>query len=125
MTHANFEALLKEAIVVHGQTLTAAERAKAVRVQWDPERGPRLEVKSYRSIQIGIGEGLCRKWVGEWIESIEDVTERALRLKGVVDGWRKDGETWSEKELVEEGLVPAERVFEVSVELREALGIDG
>ncbi|KAG0652847.1 hypothetical protein D0Z07_0602 [Hyphodiscus hymeniophilus] len=122
MTHANFHALLSEAIVVHGQTLSEADKAKPVRVQWDPERGPKLEVKDYRSIQIGIGEGLSRKWAEEWIVGIEDVTERALGLKRAVA--RKVENDWSEEALIGEGWLPKERVYEVPKELRRALRMD-
>jgi len=34
MTHENFKKLLSNAVVTHGQTLTAEERQKPVRVQW-------------------------------------------------------------------------------------------
>jgi hypothetical protein len=83
MTHQNFQQLISLATVTEGgSALSEAEKAKPVRVQWDPERGPKLEVLPYRSIQIGIGEALSQKWVEEWIESIEDVTEKALGLMG-------------------------------------------
>jgi hypothetical protein len=62
MTHGNFQNLLEQATVTHGNggSLTEEEKVRPVRVQWDPERGPGLEVLPYRSIQIGIGQGLCR-----------------------------------------------------------------
>ena len=78
MTHENFQNLLAQAVVCHGAALSDEEKARPVRVQWDPERGPGLEVLGYRSTQIGIGEKLSRKWAEEWIESIEDVTDKAL-----------------------------------------------
>lgn len=111
------------ASVTHGESLTSEERHKPVRVQWDPERGPRLGEKPYRSIQIGIGREVSRRWAEEWIESIEDVTEMALRLKGLVDGEGK-GKGWSVQELVEAGAMPVERVYEVSPELKGVLKMD-
>ena len=129
MTHANFQQLLSQASVTHGHggALTSEEKGKPVRVQWDPERSPNLGVLPYRSIQIGIGEKLSRKWAEEWIESIEDVTERAGRLKELVDAVR-EGEgkrkRWSEEELVSKGTLPVERVYEVPGELREVLRMD-
>ena len=51
---------------------------------------------------------------------IEDVTERARRLKEVVG---KEGGGGLEQ-LVERGLVPEERVYEVSEELRKVLQMD-
>jgi len=122
MKHENFRLLLAQAVVAHGSAaLTQEERARPVRVQWDPERGPRLEVLPYRSIQIGIGQGLSRKWAEEWVESIEDVTDRALRLRDAVE---KEGGV-EIGELVERGCVPVERVYEVSEDLRGILGMDG
>ena len=110
MKHEHFHELLSQAVVCHGQTLGAEERSKGIRVQWDPERSPSLNVLPYRSIQIGISGKVGRVWVEEWIVGIEDVTERARRLKEVMG---KEGEVMLE-ELVEGGLVPEERVCEFS-----------
>lgn len=121
MTHANFQALLSMACVTDGHTaggLSSEEKSKAVRVQWDPERGPKLEVKPYRSIQIGIGRAMSQKWVEEWIESIEDVTERAALLKKCVD------EGAEEEDLAMMRAMPTERVYEVSNGLRAVLKMD-
>jgi hypothetical protein len=124
MRHADFERLLREAVVCHGQTLSAEERGRNVRVQWDPERGPRLEVRGWRSIQIGISGETARWWVSEGIVGIEDVTERARDLKSVLDGARERGENVGVEELVERGLVPREREFVVSEEIRKIVRID-
>jgi hypothetical protein len=91
-----------------------------VRVQWDPERSPRIGKLDYRSIQMGIPNKLIQKWIDEWIISIEDVTEKARELKRVLDG---DKEISREK-MVEAGLVPEERVYEVSDELKKVLWMD-
>jgi hypothetical protein len=125
MTHKNFRNLLGEAVVCHGATLTKEERERPVRVQWDPERGPGLELLKHRSIQIGIGEKLSRKWAEEWIESIEDVTERALELKNLKEELDEKGEMMLEEELLRErGLLPLEREYEVSEHLRKILQMD-
>lgn len=58
-------------------------------------------------------------WVEEWIEGIEDVTEKARRLKDVLDG---DGDV-GEEELVGMGLLPVEREYEVEGELARRLGM--
>lgn len=97
--------------------LTEAERAKSVRVQWDPERGPKLEVLPYRSIQIGIGRALSQTWVSEWIESIEDVTEKAL---GLMEAVKSEPQVTLE-ELIERSLMPGEREYEVSEDIRQVL----
>lgn len=88
-----------------------------VRVQWDPERKPNLGLCSYRSIQIGISGALGKKWAEKWIESIEDVTEKALELKRAVE----ENEKVTVEELVERGLMPVERDYEIPEELMRAL----
>lgn len=117
MTHQNFQHLLSHALVTDGTALSEDTKAKLVRVQWDPERGPKLEVLPYRSIQIGIGRVLSQKWVEEWIESIEDVTERALGLMRAVE--EEPGLEMGD--LVERELVPVERGYEVLEDLKRIL----
>lgn len=122
MTHAHFRELLSHAAVTHNRSgaLTAEARAKAVRVQWDPERTPKIGELPHRSIQIGISGALGKVWCEEWIESIEDVSERARALKETLDRERGvDGE-----ELVKRGLVPEEREYVVDEELRTILEMD-
>ncbi|KAF8243870.1 hypothetical protein K440DRAFT_656095 [Wilcoxina mikolae CBS 423.85] len=111
MKRERFEHLLSLACVTHG-LLSEEERSRPVRVQWDPERSVDMQKLEYRSIQIGIGRRISEVWVKEWVEGIEDVTERARRVK----------------ELVEEGrvqearmLVPEERPYPLSKELEEWL----
>ena len=41
-----------------GTPFTSEEKQVPVRVQWDPERSPRLGMLGYRSIQIGIGSAM-------------------------------------------------------------------
>ncbi len=63
MTHANFQHLLEQADVTHGQAgrLSPEAKSREVRVQWDPERSPRIGMLEYRSIQIGISGKICVK----------------------------------------------------------------
>lgn len=89
-------------------------------MQWDPERSPTIGVLPYRSIQIGISGAINAQWVKEWVESIEDVTEKALALARAIE---EDGITDVE-ELKRRGLVPREEEYELEPELREALGMD-
>ncbi|KAI9769221.1 MAG: hypothetical protein M1840_004350 [Geoglossum simile] len=119
MTHQNFKKLLSQAMVVTGTSLTASERAKPVRVQWDPERTPSLGVLPYRSIQIGISQALSQTWVEQWIESIEDVTENALGLMNAV----KEDPRVPLEVLKAKGFVPEEKVYEVPKELQQTLMI--
>ena len=120
MKHEHFREILMHATVMdhHAGPLSKEQRARGVRVQWDPERGPRLEVLPYRSIQIGISGELGRRWVEEWIVRIEDVSGKARQMKGLLE----DAET-GEKELVRRGLMPIERVYEVDEELRQVLAM--
>lgn len=120
MTHKNFQDLLSLVVVCGGGALSEEDRARAVRVQWDPERDPALGQLPYRSIQIGISKDISKKWSEEWIESIEDVTEMATKLKEVLDG----EERLDLRELVDRGLVPIERPYIIPQELRGILRMD-
>ena len=116
MKHSHFQELLSHATTTddHGK------KADQVLVQWDPERDPASCALPYRSIQIGIPKTLSRKWVEEWIESIEDVTQYAHALKSAID---KDKST-SVELLMEKGLLPVEKVYEVPEGLRRILKMD-
>lgn len=52
-----------------------------VRCQWDPERDIHGNPLPYRSVQIGIRGRAVRKYVGEWILGIEDITEQVKFTK--------------------------------------------
>lgn len=117
MTHENFENLLAEAVVHHGKAL---ETRKDVRVQWDPERDFRLERLPYRSIQIGISGEVGKRWVEEWIDGIEDVTEKARELKRALE---EDKDVRLE-DLITRGLIPVETDYKTSGKLREILEMD-
>ncbi|KAG9232646.1 ATP-dependent RNA helicase DHX8 [Amylocarpus encephaloides] len=127
MPHAAFLSLLRQAATTHAK-LSDDHKKKPVRVQWDPERSPRLGALGHRSLQVGIGSGGSEKtgmgvkrwWVEEGVVGIEDVTERALGLKEEVG---RNGDVTVE-ELVEMGLVPRERVYEVPEDLRVLLRMD-
>ncbi|KAJ2901543.1 hypothetical protein MKZ38_001676 [Zalerion maritima] len=132
MRKADFIGLLERGALStheHGQgsgqrdkQCSGQERVKAeeVRIQWDPERSHRLEKLGHRSIQIGIPGALSEKWTADWIVRIEDVTERARKLKKVLD----ETPDVSDAELVEMGLVPVETVLDVPSSVREGLRMD-
>ena len=122
ISHTNFKRLLALASLSHhhGAPLTEAQKAKPVHVQWDPERSPTMEILPYRSIQIGISGAISARWANEWVESIEDVTERALALARVIE---EDGIVDGE-ELRRRGLVPVEEVYGLEPEIRRALEMD-
>jgi hypothetical protein len=117
MKHTHFLALLSGASLSHGGT---TDTSKPVRVQWDPERSPSLGALPYRSIQIGISRDMSKKWVEEWIVSIEDVTEKAKALKQSIN----EEPGLALEELVIRGLVPNEKVYEVPTDIREVLKMD-
>lgn len=118
MTHENFAKLLSEAVVSsnHGGPLSKEARSKEVRVQWDPERDFKLGYLPYRSIQIGISGEIGKNWVENWIERIDDVTDRARELKAAVDEEVVDAEA-----LAQKGLLPVEREYDVSEHLKGIL----
>jgi len=91
-----------------------------VRVQWDPERLPRIGKLDYRSIQMGIPNALIEPWIENWIIGIEDVTEKARELRKVLD----ENPKIEREELERKGLVPVERIYEVSEELKVLLRMD-
>lgn len=97
------------------------EKLSSVKVQWDPERTPRLERLGYRSIQIGIPGSIAMTWADEWIAGIEDVTEKARMLERELRG----NQEITDEELLHRGLVPLEREFPVPLEVQQALGMDG
>ena len=108
----HFESMLRSACLAH----KPHKRGESVVVQWDPERGPRLERLEYRSLQVGIPAGRQREWI-DGIEGIEDVTDVARKLKERLGQDKSVGVD----ELVEEGLLPRERVYEVPEDIREIL----
>lgn len=122
MKHEHFQTLLEQATVTghSNAVLTPEESQRPVRVQWDPERNHKLEVLPFRSIQIGIGGEMSKTWADRYVDSIEEVTDKAHALKRIVEEKSEIGEA----ELIEMGLVPWEKVYEVSEELRAVLKMD-
>ena len=114
--HQNFAYMLRKA----GLASKDHERGQTIVVQWDPERGPRLEKLEYRSLQMGIPPSLQSQWIDDWIESIEDVTEIARKLKERLDQDPKVGMA----ELVESGFIPRERSYAVPEDVRENLEME-
>lgn len=90
-----------------------------VRVQWDPERSPRLEKLGHRSIQIGIPSPLAAAWAEDWIVGIKDVTERARALEREL----RDNPDVTDEELVRNGLLPLEREYIVPARVQEIIGM--
>ncbi|KAM5355908.1 hypothetical protein ACJ41O_002554 [Fusarium nematophilum] len=126
MKHEHFVGLLERGVLSthvkksqdeeHGEG-AKREKTSHVRIQWDPERTPKLEVLPYRSIQIGIPGALSEQWANEWIVEIEDVTDKARELKKVLD----EQPDITEDDLLRLGLIFEERPFDVSELVRTRL----
>ncbi|KAK7755505.1 hypothetical protein SLS62_002437 [Diatrype stigma] len=134
MTHRHFTMLLEKASLAAGPASSSkgdaekdgvgggsssGEKSPSVRVQWDPERSPRLEKRDYRSIQIGIPGPLAAAWAEDWIVGIEDVTESARALERELRG----SPDVTEEELVRSGLLPLEREYIVPARVQEVIGM--
>jgi hypothetical protein len=96
-------------------SLSTDPGAKApVRVQWDPERnlrGGRLDV---RSIQVGLGPEIVRRYVQEWIVDITDVSELVDELRGLRE---------QKKFTQAEALLPSERPWNPPPEIAKRIGM--
>jgi hypothetical protein len=121
LPHNVFLDILRRAELTHGpgrEVQREPNVRRDVKVQWDPERSPRIGKLEYRSIQIGIRNG---EWV-QHIVGIEDVTERAQKLKAVVE--EDTDKKITLEEFVARDLVPAERPYEVPEDLIEILRME-
>lgn len=52
----------------------AAVSASAVRLQWDPDHGPKGNPLVRRAVQLGLRGDVLRSYAREWIRHIEDIT---------------------------------------------------
>ena len=116
MTHDDFISMLRNAVLA----VESHEKGQGVVIQWDPERGPRLEKRDWRSIQIGLMGDARDEWIKQGIVKIEDVTARARELKRVLDVEKDIGED----DLTERGLLVEEKVFEIPEDIRTRLRMD-
>ncbi len=101
---------------IHGDAEAWRAQQGAVRIQWDPERGLKLQRREHRSIQIGLRGEAVRLYVGQWIQNITDITAEAQRIEALVQCG----------ELAQAGaLLPQERVYPVSPAIARQLGMEG
>jgi hypothetical protein len=61
-----------------------AVRCSDVRLQWDPDHGPRGEKLSRRAIQLGLRGAMLRRYAREWIVGIEDVSPFVAEQRAVL-----------------------------------------
>ncbi len=70
-----FDAAVRSAV-----STSVAHAHAAIRVQWDPERGLRGQKLESRSLQLGLGRAVSRRYALEWVQRIDDVTPLVRRL---------------------------------------------
>lgn len=85
-----------------------------VRVQWDPERNPKLGLLDVRAIQIGLSGEAVERYVREWITKITDITAFSQELRDLIQAGDQDQYA---------PLIPQETVYEVSPEIGRRIGI--
>ncbi|WP_327284402.1 MULTISPECIES: DUF4291 domain-containing protein [unclassified Streptomyces] len=78
ITREGWEEALSRAVLTTSDP--AAVAGAPVHVQWDPERSLRGGALNQYSIQVGIGRGLIRRYVDDWLVDITDVTARARKI---------------------------------------------
>lgn len=118
---ARWEEALAAAVLTdpHPRVYSSAEAwrdrfaAAQVHVQWDPERSLRGSKLTERSIQVGIGRGLVRAYAEDWVSEVRDLTPLAHKLRERI----RRGDLRQAKRLL-----PPERAYPLSAELRRALG---
>lgn len=74
-----------------------------IRIQWDPEKDVYLNNLSYRSIQIGLSGIAVKKYVDEWITSIEDITNLCKTIHMLIE---------QNKINEAQKLLPKEKIYE-------------
>ncbi|MFJ2596869.1 DUF4291 domain-containing protein [Streptomyces erythrochromogenes] len=92
ITRQGFDRALREACLSRYEPGVHADRAAwqeslrlaPARVQWDPERGLRLDPLPYRSLQLGLSGPASRAYADEWTVSIRDVTPLAREVHGLL-----------------------------------------
>ncbi len=93
ITRSGFEWALSRGVLSHFDASLHSSREawnrdlsqSPVRIQWDPERGRRLELLPWRSLQVGLQGEAASRYVSEWIVSIRNVTDFAHRLRDTAE----------------------------------------
>ncbi len=116
LRRAGFDALIAQGVLSSFQRGLHEEEAawrrdldaSSVRVQWDPDHGPRGAPLERRAIQIGVGGRALERMLGEWIASIEDVSDLVAAQRSKPPS---------------ELLTPRERVYPVAPSTAKRLGM--
>jgi hypothetical protein len=117
ISRAGFEEALGYACLSHYDRAMHVDRAtwqrqlkaSPVRVQWDPERSPRLQPLPYRSLQVGLSGPAVDRYVEEWIVSLTDITPTVHTLHDQVRAGDHSG-------------LPDERPYPLPTELTRRIG---
>lgn len=86
-----------------------------VRIQWDPDRALSGEQLPRRAVQIGLSRDAVRRYAGEWIRSITDITATVRDIGRLAPGDRADEAT---------RRLPAERLYPLDPVLAARIGAD-
>ncbi len=84
-----------------------------VRLQWDPDHGPRGQPLSRKAIQLGLRNKYLLPFKGEGIHKIENISTFVSEQRAIL----KTSE-------LDDLVVPEENVYEVSPEIRKVLFMD-
>lgn len=93
---------------------TDAGSTDPVRVQWDPERDLKGNKLPQRSIQVGLGPAIVRRYVDEWIVDVTDISEFVEELREL----REQG-----KFTRAQALLPKERPWNPPPEIAKRIGM--
>ena len=121
LRRAAFEQILSEAV---GSSYDAASwkseadwkaalSHSSVRLQWDPDHGPTGEKLERRAIQLGLRGNVLESFGREWLLEVQDITPLVREQHAHVLARRFD-----------ELKTPRERVFPVSPEIAQTLGMN-
>ncbi|HEU5440490.1 MAG TPA: DUF4291 domain-containing protein [Ktedonobacterales bacterium] len=122
ITRAGWEEALASAVLTSPHTAIYGDsdewrrqlEAAPARVQWDPERTLDGQHPTQRAIQVGLSRHFVARYVNEWTADIRDMTSLAQRIHALLrSGDRARART----------LLPRERVYPVSDDVRRRLGM--
>lgn len=90
------------------------KRQSPVRIQWDPERSPRLGRLDHRSIQIGLSGQAVHKYVDKWIVNVTDLSAFVIEVREMVEAHHCD-------QYLE--VLPKEQPYPVPTDIAERIGM--
>ncbi|MFD7364752.1 DUF4291 domain-containing protein [Nocardiopsis alba] len=110
ITRQGWEEALGRAVLTTSSPEAVAQAD--VHLQWDPERSLRGAALNHYSVQVGIGRGLIRTFVDDWIVGLTDLTPRVRKAADLV----RRGDTAGARRLL-----PDERVYPLPPALEKRL----